>query len=55
MKFADAVAIVRDLANENVLEEWMAEENGIPDAREEQLEAVKQIDLFLDLLRGHHL
>jgi hypothetical protein len=55
MTFVDAVAIVRDLANENVLEHWQAADNDLEDERILQLEAVEQIDTFLSLLRGHHL
>jgi hypothetical protein len=54
MKFVDAVAMVRDLASENVLEEGMCD-GDLLEIREEQLEAVGQVDSFLDLLRGHHL
>ncbi len=55
LPFVDALAIVRDLANENVLEEWQAQDNECEDERQLQLEAVNRIDDLLTILRGHSL
>jgi hypothetical protein len=55
MKFNDAMAIVRDLAYENILELGDAQDNCVEEIRSEQIEAVGKMDEFLDLLRGHHL
>ena len=54
MKFIDAMAVVRDLANENVLDPGQAA-GGLEEERSFQLEAVEQMDAFLSLLQGHHL
>ncbi len=55
MDFRTGLAIVRDLANENVLEESYAEDSILKQERREQLEAVDIVDEFLTLLRGHNL
>ena len=55
VSFSDAVAIVRDLAHENVLDECATLDSGLDEERKLQEAAVELMDDFLDLLRGHHL
>jgi hypothetical protein len=55
LPFVDALAIVRDLANENVLEEFQAQDNELEEERQRQIEAVERVDDLLTILRGHHL
>ncbi len=56
MEFIDALAIVRDLANENILELQVATQNvELFEERDRQRKAVDKVDDFLTLLRGHHL
>lgn len=51
MELLDALAIVRDLANENVLEEWQAKDNECEEERERQLGAVSAVDDLIEMLR----
>jgi hypothetical protein len=54
VEFIDALAIVRDLADQNVLGTIEAERFGLEDGRTRQLMALEDVDAFLDLLRGNH-
>lgn len=55
LSFVDALEIVRDLANENVLEEFQARDNDLEYERLRQLEAVSRVDDLLTILKGHRL
>ena len=47
-----AYQIVRELAEENVIEEQYAEENDMPEAREEQFAALEHMDSFMKSIGG---
>lgn len=55
MKVIDALAIVVDLANENVLEEWQAKDNEAEEDRELQIKAVEIVIGLLATLRRYDL
>ena len=50
MKFLDALAIVRDLAHENVLEEYFAQAADLKEERERQIISIEVVDGFIDML-----
>ena len=50
MKFLDALAIVRDLANENIIECY-GHDDALEEVARNQEEAVKIVDILLDVLR----
>ncbi len=52
MKATDALAIVIDLANENVLEEEYCDDLNLKEERNMQLQAVDVSTKYLECLRG---
>jgi len=55
MNLLDALAIVRDLANENILEDFYCDDEGMREIRRKHLKAVKVVDAHLESLRGEGL